>query len=46
MQAPIINIYGGARQINAPLYTSGALFIVSAILMLTLRIETRGHSAM
>ncbi|PWN96524.1 MFS general substrate transporter [Tilletiopsis washingtonensis] len=46
LMAPIINIYGGASNINAPLYTSGALFIVCALLMLTLRIESQGKSAL
>lgn len=43
--APIIKIYGGSDP-NAPLFTSGALFLASAALMVTLRVDSVGKSAM
>ena len=44
--APIINIYAGDKSPNAPLYLSGVLFLVSAVLMVTLRSDSVGKSAM
>ena len=48
--APIIKIYGsgpqGSKQNSIPLYVAGAIFIASALLMLTLRVETSGRTAL
>lgn len=44
--APIIQIYGGKKKPNAPVFTSGALFLVSAALMLTLRVDSQGKTAL
>jgi uncharacterized protein (UPF0147 family) len=44
--APIIEIYGGSNDPNAPLYTSGVLFLVCALLMLTLRSDSVGKNAL
>lgn len=44
--APIIAIYTGEEQANAPLFTSGALFLISAVLMLTLRVDSCGKTAL
>ncbi|WFD26750.1 hypothetical protein MNAN1_001737 [Malassezia nana] len=43
--APIIKIYGGDNA-SAPIYVSASLFIVCAILMLTLRVETAARTAL
>lgn len=44
--SPIIAIYTGEKQANAPLFTSGALFLFSAVLMLTLRVDSAGKTAL
>ncbi|CAO1634812.1 unnamed protein product [Parajaminaea phylloscopi] len=44
--APIITIFAGQKNASAPLFTAGALFIVSAILAVTLRVETAGKAAL
>lgn len=44
--APIISIFAGESNASAPLYVSGALFIVGAILSATLTVESRGKSAL
>lgn len=43
--ASIIYIYGG-NNASAPIYVSAALFIVCALLMLTLRVETAARTAL
>ncbi|UZJ56407.1 hypothetical protein CBS101457_005727 [Exobasidium rhododendri] len=44
--SPIIQIYAGSKNPNAPVYVSGALFLVSAVLMVTLRSDSVGKTAM
>ncbi|WFD34399.1 hypothetical protein MCUN1_001238 [Malassezia cuniculi] len=48
LMAPIIYIYSGTSKNEAkiPIYISAALFIVSALLMLTLRVETSKRTAL
>lgn len=44
--APIIKIYAGEKNASAPLFTSGGLFILAALLAATLTVETRGKAAL
>ncbi|CAO1625567.1 unnamed protein product [Sympodiomycopsis kandeliae] len=44
--APIIKIFAGEKNASAPLFTSGALFVIAAILAATLTVETRGRAAL
>lgn len=44
--APIIKIYAGQKNASAPLYTSGGLFVLAAILAVTLTVETVGKAAL
>lgn len=48
LMAPIIYIYSGTSKSEAqiPIYVAAALFIVSALLMLTLRVETNKRTAL
>ncbi|PWN43691.1 MFS general substrate transporter [Ceraceosorus guamensis] len=49
LMSPIIRIYGASESgpgVNAPLFTSGAMFIFCGLLMLTLRVESQGRTAL
>lgn len=46
MVAVIVAIYGSSASPSAPIYISAALFIVAALLMLTLRVETSHRTAL
>ena len=44
--APIIKIFAGEKSASAPLFVSGGLFILAALLSATLTVETRGKAAL
>ncbi|EEP76871.1 conserved hypothetical protein [Uncinocarpus reesii 1704] len=44
--APIVAIYAGGNNPDAPIYTSGALFLAAFIAMCLLPIETRGKQSL
>lgn len=46
LMAPIIAIYAPSSQPNTPIYVSASLFIIAAVLMCTLQIESQGRSAL
>ncbi|KAL1974364.1 hypothetical protein VTN31DRAFT_4568 [Thermomyces dupontii] len=46
VMAPIVAIYGGEANPNAPIYTSASLFLASFVAMIGLPIETRGKQTL